>query len=88
MAKLARWLVEKMYYASGDVPQAAGNSNTYRWALWANFIGYNTRGITASSPAALGLQKNKCFAYGQCFFRDGWTHDGTSSLVTLYASPR
>jgi hypothetical protein len=87
MAKLARWLVEKMYYATGDVPLAAGNSNTYRWALWANFIGYNSGGITASSPAALGLPKNKCFAYGQCFFRDAWTHDGTSSLVTLYASP-
>ena len=88
MAKLARWLVEKMYYASGDVPHGGRATATPTAGRCGPTSSATTpAGSRPRAPAALGLQKNKCFAYGQCFFRDGWTHDGTSSLVTLYASP-
>lgn len=86
MASLAQWLCEETYYTSCAQPMSANHTTTERWALWTNFLGYHT-GVTAQSAATLGLQKNRCFAYGQCFFRDAWSYDGTSSLVTYYAAP-
>src|SRR5204862_6808753 len=43
--KLARWLVENLWYSDAKIPQGASGA-TYtvmnQFGLWANYLGYNT----------------------------------------------
>lgn len=90
MASLAQWLVQTLFYTSGDIVQSTGSiTATNRHALWGNYLGYNT--ATAQSPAALSLPFAKWLdPFGAVFIRDGWTlaaSGGGNSVVKFEAAP-
>lgn len=83
-AGLGKWLYTNLFYTSGFVTQATGPTSA-RWALLANYFGYNT--VTATSPASMNLPLARQFDEGYAIIRENWAFDGTSSWVRFTAEP-
>lgn len=85
-AALAKWLLETLFTTSGLIFQGAGDPRTEHFALWGNYLGYNT--VTSQSPSALNLPIAKHFnPFGLVVIRDGWAFDGSNSVVQFIAAP-
>lgn len=83
-ASLAKWIYTNLFWASGYVTQTTSVVSA-RWALMANYLGYNT--VTAVSPASLNMNLANQFDEGYVIIKDNWVFDGTSSWVRFTAEP-